>query len=190
MALFPSLFMNFSRWQIWTKIRCEEGAIGLPGQPPESLENRSLALEQPQSGVAPANQTKERSVHELFAEAFRNKSSMWIVLVFPRRNTRKFTKKGEIHELFVSALCLLWFAGATPENRPEDKKHRVLPRLWLSWFFRSRWTGSLGNTFSAPKRCKRLRDCVLSGTMVDSQSLPSSTRTLPTDKNVGGINFL
>ena len=29
-----------------------------------------------QSGVAPANQTKERSVHELFTEAFRNKSSM------------------------------------------------------------------------------------------------------------------
>ena len=28
------------------------------------------------SGVAPANQTKERSVHELFAEAFRNKSSI------------------------------------------------------------------------------------------------------------------
>ena len=28
------------------------------------------------SGVAPANQTKGRSVHELFAGAFRNKSSM------------------------------------------------------------------------------------------------------------------
>ena len=28
------------------------------------------------SGVAPANQTKKRSVHELFAGAFRNKSSM------------------------------------------------------------------------------------------------------------------
>ena len=34
----------------------------------ESLENGR--------GVAPANQTKERSVHELFAGAFRNKSSM------------------------------------------------------------------------------------------------------------------
>ena len=40
------------------------------------------------SGVAPANQTKERSVHELFAGAFRSKSSMWIVLVFQRKNTR------------------------------------------------------------------------------------------------------
>ena len=40
------------------------------------------------SGVAPANQTKERPVHELFRGAFRNKSSMWIVLVFPRKNTR------------------------------------------------------------------------------------------------------
>ena len=40
------------------------------------------------SGVAPAKRTKERRVHELFAGAFRNKSSMWIVLVFLRRNTR------------------------------------------------------------------------------------------------------
>ena len=40
------------------------------------------------SGVAPANQTKERSVHELFAGAFRNKNSMWIELVFLRKNTR------------------------------------------------------------------------------------------------------
>ena len=30
----------------------------------------------PESGVAPANQTEERSVHELFTGAFRNKSSM------------------------------------------------------------------------------------------------------------------
>ena len=29
-----------------------------------------------ESGVAPANQTKERSVHELFARACRNKNSM------------------------------------------------------------------------------------------------------------------
>ena len=26
---------------------------------------------------------------------------------------------GEIHELFVLALSLVWFAGATPENRPK-----------------------------------------------------------------------
>ena len=35
-----------------------------------------LGKSAPLSGVAPANQTKERSVHELFAGAFRNKSSM------------------------------------------------------------------------------------------------------------------
>ena len=40
------------------------------------------------SGVTLANQTKERPVHELFPGAFRNKSSMWIALVFPRKNTR------------------------------------------------------------------------------------------------------
>ena len=32
--------------------------------------------------------TKERPVHELFLGANRNKSSMWIALVFPRKNTR------------------------------------------------------------------------------------------------------
>ena len=50
--------------------------------PPDWLPKKHL-LE-----VAPANQTKERSVHELFTGAFWNKSSMWIVLVFLRRNTR------------------------------------------------------------------------------------------------------
>ena len=40
------------------------------------------------SRVTPANQTKERPVHELFPGANRNKSSMWIMLVVPRKNTR------------------------------------------------------------------------------------------------------
>ena len=34
---------------------------------------------------------------------------------FPRKNTRIHTKMGEIHELFVLALFLVWFAGATPD---------------------------------------------------------------------------
>ena len=67
------------------------------------------------SGVAPANQTKERSVHELFAGAFRNKSSICESCLFSQGKTPEFTKKGEIHELFVLALFLVWFAGATPE---------------------------------------------------------------------------
>ena len=33
------------------------------------------------------------------------------------RKTPEFTKVGEIHELFVLALSLVWFAGATPEVR-------------------------------------------------------------------------
>ena len=45
------------------------------------------------SGVVPANQTKKRSVHELFAGANLSQNSMWIVLVFPRKNTR-IRKKG------------------------------------------------------------------------------------------------
>ena len=45
--------------------------------------------------VFAANQTKERSIHERFPGAFGNKSSMWIVLVFPRKkrqNSQKWAK--------------------------------------------------------------------------------------------------
>ena len=35
---------------------------------------------------------------------------------FPKEKTPEFTKMGEIHELFVLALSLVWFAGATPEE--------------------------------------------------------------------------
>ena len=44
------------------------------------------------------------------------KFEMSIVLVFLRKNTR-IHKMGEIHELFVLALALVWFAGATPEMK-------------------------------------------------------------------------
>ena len=38
---------------------------------------------------------------------------------FPKEKTPEFTKMGEIHELFVLALSLVWFAGATPELSAE-----------------------------------------------------------------------
>ena len=38
------------------------------------------------------------------------------MLVFPRK-TPELTKMGEIHELFVLALSLVWFAGATPDQK-------------------------------------------------------------------------
>ena len=42
---------------------------------------------------------------------------------FPKeKNTRSHTKMGEIHELFVLALFLVWFAGATPDGRPSSRK--------------------------------------------------------------------
>ena len=66
--------------------------------------------------VTPAKQTKERSVHELFAGAFRNKSSICESCLFSQGKPPEFTKMGEIHELFVLALSLVWFAGATPEK--------------------------------------------------------------------------
>ena len=36
--------------------------------------------------------------------------------LFSQGKTPEFTKMGEIHELFVLPLSLVWFAGATPEN--------------------------------------------------------------------------
>ena len=60
------------------------------------------------SGVTPANQTKERPVHELFPGAHWNKSSMCESSLFFERKTPEFTKMGEkIHELFVLALSLV-----------------------------------------------------------------------------------
>ena len=44
---------------------------------------------------------------------------MWIPLLV-LLETPEFTKMGEIHELFVLALSLVWFAGATPDLRPRD----------------------------------------------------------------------
>ena len=70
-----------------------------------------------QSGVAPANQTKERSLHELFTGAFRNKNSMWVVLVFPRKKNQNSHKNGRNSWTSCFGIfSLVWFAGATPET--------------------------------------------------------------------------
>ena len=50
-------------------------SAGKSGSRKQKIRPRGLSL-QILSGVAPANQTKERSVHELFAGTFRNKSSI------------------------------------------------------------------------------------------------------------------
>ena len=52
-----------------------------------------------------------------FPGAFRNRSSICESCLFSQGKTPEFTKRGEIHELFVLDLSLVWFAGATPESR-------------------------------------------------------------------------
>ena len=59
------------------------------------------------SGVAPANQTKERSVHELFAGAFRNKSAMWIVLVLLRK--KHLNSQRRVKFMNFSFWPFVWF---------------------------------------------------------------------------------
>ena len=47
--------------------------------------------------------------------------------LFSQGKTPEFTKMGEIHELFVLALSLVWFAGATPDYNCDA--HRVTPEI-------------------------------------------------------------
>ena len=42
---------------------------------------------------------------------------------FPKEKTPEFTKMGEIHELFVLALSLVWFAGASPDKEKKIRAH-------------------------------------------------------------------
>ena len=67
------------------------------------------------SGVTPANQTKEKPVHELSQGQTGTKVQCESRL-FSQGKTPELTKMGEIHELFVLALSFVWFAGATPEK--------------------------------------------------------------------------
>ena len=50
---------------------------------------------------------------------------------FPRK-TPEFTEMGEIHELFVLALSLVWFGGATPEAKPafENTNRHLKGQNW------------------------------------------------------------
>ena len=97
------------------------------------------------SGVAPANQTKERSVHELFTGAFRNKSSMWIVLVFPRRNTWIHKNGRNFMNFSFLALSLVWFVGATPDfwgiKQPKAQVKSTIAKR-TSVYLRGGWSQS------------------------------------------------
>ena len=68
------------------------------------------------SGVTPANQTKERPVHELSWGHSGTKVRCESCL-FSQGKTPGFTEMGELHEVFVLALSLVWSAGATPDKR-------------------------------------------------------------------------
>ena len=94
----PSLFGGCVWWFLWCSSRKESPS---PSGCSYARARRTF------SRVAPANQTKERSVQELFTGAFRNKSSAWIVLVFLRKNTR-IHKKGR-NCMNFSFWPFLWF---------------------------------------------------------------------------------
>ena len=66
------------------------------------------------SGVAPANQTK-KSQFMNFSQGRSGTKVQCESCLFSQGKTPEFTKMGEIHELFVLTLSLVWFAGATPD---------------------------------------------------------------------------
>ena len=82
--------------------------LGSPKAPTNCQHLRHALLSGDQhafSGVAPANQTKERPVHELFPGGKPwNKSSICESRLFSQGKTPELTKMGENHELFVLAL--------------------------------------------------------------------------------------
>ena len=67
------------------------------------------------SGVAPANQTEESQFMN-FSQGHSGTKIQCESCLFSQGRTPEFTKMGEIHELFVLDLFLVWFAGATPES--------------------------------------------------------------------------
>ena len=66
------------------------------------------------SGVAPANQTKKGQFMN-FSRGHSGTKVQCELCLFSQGKTPEFTKMGEIHELFVLVLSLVWFAGATPD---------------------------------------------------------------------------
>ena len=70
------------------------------------------------SGVAPANQTKEKGQFMNFSQGHSGTIVRYVNRAcFPKeKHTRIHKKMGEIHELFVLAFSLVWFAGATPDK--------------------------------------------------------------------------
>ena len=63
------------------------------------------------SGVTPANQTKERPVHELFPGRKPGTNVRCESRLFPQGKNARVHKNGRIHELFVLALSLVWLPG-------------------------------------------------------------------------------
>ena len=84
----PRLKFSFSVWNFHSRLKISiPGPVSLrPERGPDWKFHSRLKTSFLRSGPGKPNQKK--SVHELFAGAFRNKSSMWIVLVFLRKNTR------------------------------------------------------------------------------------------------------
>ena len=67
----------------------------------------------PKPGVTPANQTQKGQFMN-FSQGHSGTKVQCESCLFSQGKTPEFTKMGEIHELFVLALSLVWFAGATP----------------------------------------------------------------------------
>ena len=111
--------LKSTKWGVFiSDLRCWERTPKIQWKGPLGVCSLARAAACVRSGVAPANQTKERSVHQNFSQGHSGTKVKFVnlVLVFLRKtSTRIHLKMCEIHELFVLALSLVWFAGATPD---------------------------------------------------------------------------
>ena len=77
-----------------------------------------IPLTENNSGVAPANQTSSKGQFMNFSQGHSGTKVRNVNRAcFPKEKHQNSQEKGgEIHELFVLALSLVWFAGATPDQ--------------------------------------------------------------------------
>ena len=105
--------------------RC--GSLSGPQQSPRESGEKTVKKE-PNSGVALANQTKKGQFMN-FSQGHSGTKVQCESCLFSQGKTPEFTKMGEIHELFVLALCLVWFAGATPDKLWKGRSPGKSPRI-------------------------------------------------------------
>ena len=106
----PNYFLLITIEELAVLLGHRPGVPGTPGRPGAF---QKFYVFFSYSGVTPANQTKGQFMN--FSQGHSGPKVQCESCLFSQGKTPEFTKMGEIHELFVLPLSLVWFAGATPD---------------------------------------------------------------------------